>query len=141
PLNAKSRIIMNTTEQIESTIRALENKRYDAVMNKNLEELAKLAHPKLSYAHSSGGVDTLEEYLQKINTGFYVYKKIEHPIDSFTILNNIVLVRGEMNGEIIVGGEKKTLKNKTLTVWVYIAEEWRFLSYQPTPTIRMPFIS
>ena len=126
---------MNNNNEIESRIRELEDQRYTAVLDGDFQAFSKLMHPSLSYAHSTGSVDTLASYLEKCEAGFYVYHRIEHPIDSITVVGDIVLVRGEMNGEITAGGAIKHLRNKALAVWINGAEGWKLLAYQPTPIV------
>jgi len=126
---------VNNNKQIETLIRALEDQRYDAVLAGDFQAFAKLMHPDLSYAHSTGSVDTLASYLEKCDAGFYVYHHIEHPIDSITVVGDTVLVRGEMNGEITAGGVQKQLRNKALAVWVNGPQGWKLLAYQPTPFV------
>lgn len=124
---------MTVTTDAAVTIHALEEARYQAVVDKDWDTFAALCHPELSYSHSSGITDTLAEYLAKGRSGFYVYHRIEHPIDSIRIVDDIALVHGEMNAEITAGGRDKTLRNKCLAIWKYAEGHWRLLAYQPTP--------
>ncbi len=126
---------MNSISKTNSIIRELENERYQAMIARDFVGLSKLMHSELSYAHSSGSVDSLSSYLKKCEAGFYIYHYVEHPIDSIFIIENIALVRGEMNGEISVNGKKKQLKNKVLAVWANESQGWKLLAYQPTPAI------
>ncbi|MBV7549845.1 nuclear transport factor 2 family protein [Pseudomonas sp. PDM26] len=124
---------MKNHNEVENLIRALEDKRYDAILAGDFEAFRAFAHPDLSYAHSNGVVDTLESYLNKCLNGFYVYHRIEHPIQSIKVVGDIALVFGEMNGEITSGGIAKTLRNKALAVWEQRKGEWKLIAYQPTP--------
>jgi len=124
---------MNNPRETESLIRALEAQRYRAVVFGDFDTFAELAHPELVYTHSNGLVDSLQSYLMKCREGFYVYHRIEHPIDSVRVIGDIALVLGEMNGEITSGGIQKTLRNQTLAVWAHTDGDWKLLAYQPTP--------
>ncbi|AMB88060.1 DUF4440 domain-containing protein [Pseudomonas agarici] len=128
---------MSDMSKIDSIIRELENKRYRAMVARDFVGLSKLMHSELSYAHSSGSVDSLSSYLRKCEAGFYIYHHIEHPIDSIIIIDNTALVRGEMNAEITVDGKKKQLRNKMLAVWINESQGWKLLAYQPTPVIQI----
>ena len=121
----------NTTDTL--TIRELEDARYDAVVGQDFDTFTRLCHPDLAYSHSSGDTDTLETYLDKVRSGFYVYHKIEHPIDFVRIVGDVALVVGEMNAHITAGGRPKRLRNRCLAVWKYSGSGWRLLAYQPTP--------
>jgi ketosteroid isomerase-like protein len=116
----------------EATIRALEDARYDAVVRGDIAAFVELAHPDLTYTHSTGTVDTLDSYRGKLESGFYDYHRIDHPIDRIVIVGDTALVIGEMHADITAGGTRKTLANRALAVWVRVDGVWRFLAYQPT---------
>lgn len=124
---------MTTVSDVTTTIRELEDARYRAVVDKDWDTFASLCHPELLYSHSSGVTDTLQEYLDKVREGFYVYHDIDHPIDVIRIVEDIALVIGEMNAHITAGGADKTLRNKCLAVWKNTDGKWLLLAYQPTP--------
>ncbi|TBU90922.1 nuclear transport factor 2 family protein [Phytopseudomonas dryadis] len=124
---------MNSTMETETLIRALEEKRYAALVLGDFDSVFDLAHPHLSYTHSNGLVDTRDSYRQKCREGHYVYHRIERPIHAVRVLGETALVFAEMNGEITSGGVRKTLRNNTLAVWCLHNGEWRLIAYQPTP--------
>ncbi|AUM69468.1 nuclear transport factor 2 family protein [Pseudomonas fluorescens] len=117
----------------EQIIRSLEKQRFQAVVDGDFNQFAALAHPELAYVHSSGTVDTVESYLKKCHSGYYVYKSIDHPIDEIRVYGESVLVIGEMNAEMIINGEARSLRNKSLAVWVKLEGHWKLVAYQATP--------
>lgn len=117
----------------EQIIRSLEKQRFQAVVDGDFNQFAALAHPELAYVHSSGTVDTVESYLKKCHSGYYVYKSIDHPIDEIRVYGESVLVIGEMNAEMIINGEARSLRNKSLAVWVKLGGHWKLVAYQATP--------
>ena len=117
----------------EQIIRSLEKQRFQAVVDGDFNQFAALAHPELAYVHSSGTVDTVESYLKKCHSGYYVYKSIDHPIDEIRVYGESVLVIGDMNAEMIINGEARSLRNKSLAVWVKLEGHWKLVAYQATP--------
>jgi len=124
---------MTTTKDVATTIRELEDIRYQAILAKDWDRFAELCHPALAYTHSNGVTDTLDSYLEKVRSGFYVYHDVDHPIDFIRIVDDVALVVGEMNAHTTAGGTDKTLRNRCLAVWKNTTEGWRLLAYQPTP--------
>ena len=122
---------MNTAVDTDA-IQALEDRRYAAVVERDFDTFAALAHPELTYTHSNGAVDTLETYVEKCKSGFYVYHHIDHPIDTITIVGDAAVVIGEMNADLTAGGVRKQLANRALAVWVRVDSTWKLLAYQPT---------
>ncbi|MEU8483370.1 nuclear transport factor 2 family protein [Streptomyces sp. NPDC048641] len=117
---------------VESTIRTLEDTRYEAVIAGDIEAFAALAHPELAYTHSNAAVDTLDSYLEKLRSGFYVYHSIEHPVDRILVSGDTAVVVGEMHADLTARGVRKTLANRSLAVWVRERDHWLLLAYQPT---------
>jgi uncharacterized protein (TIGR02246 family) len=121
-----------TDIDIEKTIRSLEDARYEAVLKGDFDAFAALAHPELTYTHSNGAVDSLDSYREKVETGYYVYHRIDHPVDRIVVSGDTALVVGEMHADITAGGARKTLANRALAVWVHGDDRWRLIAYQPT---------
>jgi ketosteroid isomerase-like protein len=117
---------------VETTIRALEDARYDAVIAGDVDGFVALAHPELAYTHSNAVTDTLEEYRNKLASGFYVYHRIDHPVERIVVSGDTAVVVGEMHADITAGGARKTLANRCLAVWVRQDRRWLLLAYQPT---------
>jgi len=122
----------STDVDTETTIRALEDERYEAVLRGDFDAFAALAHPELTYTHSNGAVDSLDSYRDKVENGFYLYHRIDHPVDKVVVSGDTALVVGEMHADITAGGTRKTLANRALAVWVRADGRWRLLAYQPT---------
>ncbi|MFI9408564.1 nuclear transport factor 2 family protein [Nocardia gamkensis] len=118
--------------EVESTIRTLEDARYAAVLAGDVEAFADSAHPDLVYTHSNAVVDTLDSYLDKLRSGFYVYHRIEHPVDRIVVVGDTAVVSGQMNAEITAGGVRKQLRNRAQAVWVRHDDRWLLLAYGPT---------
>lgn len=114
-------------------IKSLEEERFKAIVEKRYEDFAKLAHPDMTYTHTSGITDSKESYLSKLFGGFYDYKWIEHPIHKIHIIGDVALVFGEMHCDLVAGNVSKSLKNKSLAIWKKENSIWLFYAYQPTP--------
>jgi ketosteroid isomerase-like protein len=121
-----------TDHEAEATIRALEDSRYDALVRGDISAFVELTHPELAYTHSDGSVDTLDSYREKLESGYYVYHRVDHPIDRIVVEGDTALVVGEMHADITANGARKALANRALAVWVRVDGEWRFVAYQPT---------
>lgn len=115
-----------------AVIREFEDRRYTAVVEGDFATFAALAHPELAYTHSDGTLDSLSSYLDKCASGFYVYHRIEHPIERIVVVGDSAVVIGEMHADLTAGGIHKRLANRCLAVWVREGEEWKLLAYQPT---------
>ena len=111
---------------------AAEDRRYRAMLDADLATLDRLCADDLSYAHSSGVRDTKAEYLAKVASGYYVYRRIDHPVERVAVVGDTAVVVGRMTADLVVDGAEKTIDNLALAVWVRAGAEWRLLAYAPT---------
>jgi hypothetical protein len=111
---------------------AAEDRRYRAMLDADLAVLDQLCAPELSYAHSSGARDTKDEYLGKVRSGYYVYRRADHPVERVAVLGDTAIVVGRMTCDLDVDGVPKTIDNLALAVWTRVTGSWQLLAYAPT---------
>jgi ketosteroid isomerase-like protein len=109
-----------------------EERRYAALIGPDLPTLDRLFHERLSYAHSSGVRDTKAEYLEKVRTGYYDYRRLDHPVERVEVVGDTAVVVGRMTADLTVDGTPKTIDNLALAVWTRGTGGWQLLAYAPT---------
>ena len=117
----------------EQDVLDAENRRYQAMIDADMETLDRLCADEVSYAHSSGARDTKAEYFEKVRSGYYDYHSIDHPVERVEVLGDTAIVVGRMTADLSVQGTRKTIDNLALAVWAKDGGEWRLLAYAPTP--------
>ncbi len=123
---------MAGTDDDVAAVLAAEDRRYRAMIAADLDTLDELCADELSYAHSSGARDTKAEYFEKVRTGYYVYRSVDHPVERVAVVGDTAIVVGRMTADLEVQGTRKTIDNLALAVWVRTASGWRMLAYAPT---------
>lgn len=119
---------MSATEEVL----AAEERRYRALVDTDLAALDRLFADALSYAHSSGVRDTKDEYLTKVRNGYYVYRRVDHPVERVEVVGDTAIVVGRMTADLTVDGVPKTIDNLALAVWTRASGSWQLLAYAPT---------
>lgn len=120
-------------DTVKAEILDLEDRRYQAVVDGDFDTFRRYCHPDLVYTHSDGSRDSVASYLDKVESGFYVYHRIDHPTDDVLVSGDTAIVVGEMNASITANGKDKDLVNNCIAVWVRENGSWLLLAYQPTP--------
>jgi hypothetical protein len=123
---------MGHDPEAEKAVLAAEDRRYRAMQDGDLATLEQMCADELSYAHSSGARDTKDEYLAKVRSGYYVYQRIDHPVERVEVVGDAAIVVGRMTADMLVGGTPKTIDNLALAVWTRASGNWRLLAYAPT---------
>jgi hypothetical protein len=121
---------------VDEAVRAVlaaEDRRHQAMLDADLTTLDALCADELSYAHSSGARDTKDQYLGKVRSGYYVYRRIDHPAERVAVVGDTAVVVGRMTADLDVDGTPKTIDNLALAVWTRASGQWQLLAYAPTP--------
>ena len=123
---------MTTDDDAVQEVLAAEDLRYRAMIEADLDALDRLCADEVSYAHSSGVRDTKDEYFGKVRSGYYVYRRIDHPVERVEVVGDTAIVVGRMTADLLVDGVAKTIDNLALAVWARQDGAWRLLAYAPT---------
>ena len=115
-----------------SEINDLEDRRYAAIVDADLDALDELLSDDVMYAHSDATVDSKASYLELLRNGTLVYHSLEHRTETVVSRPGVVVVGGTMSGSIHMHGAAKTLNSRVAAVWVAEGDRWRLLAFQPT---------
>jgi ketosteroid isomerase-like protein len=121
-----------TTDDVPAVL-AAEDRRYQAMLDGDHEALDALCADELCYTHSNGVRDTKAEYFGKLREGYYVYHRIDHPVERVEVAGDAAMVVGRMTADLTSGGVRKTIDCLATAVWTRSGSGWRLLGYAPTP--------
>ena len=117
-------------------IKALEDRRYRAMIDGDTAVLDALCSDDLIYTHSKGDHDDKRSYLHKVGSRHFTYLEVTHPADRILVVDGAALVTGRMTAKVSVAGRGIVhVDNRYLAVWVREHSGWKFVAYQPTPII------
>jgi len=126
---------MQTEDAAIDEIKALENRRYRAMIAGDAAVLDELCSNDLIYTHSKADYDDKPSYLHKVGSRYFTYLEITHPADRILVVDGAALVTGRMTAKVLVAGTIVHVDNRYLAVWVREHGAWKFAAYQPTPII------
>ncbi len=114
------------------SVRAAEKQWAKAVVARDFAALERILAPGLIYAHSTGVIQTKEEYLGKLRSGRQRYDAIEHEKTTVkvygdaAVAHSIVVMKGESAG--------KPFDNRLMMMHFWVKENgaWRLAAHQTT---------
>jgi len=129
--------IMETkmAEDVSSTIAALEDERYAALLSGDRGKLDRLLDDRLRHVHSSGHVDDKASYLSDFGR-IWQHRSIERQDQTIVPLGDSALVFNTLHIDVQVADGLRKVDARALTVWNKSGDAWRvvavFLATIPT---------
>ena len=114
-----SNVVYSETELLGS-IDALRN----AMMRADLDLLKAHASPDLSFGHSNGYVQTLDEFAETIRSGEEVFKRVDLTGRNVKITGNTAVARHHFSADIVYKGELKVFELEIVQIWKK-TDRWR----------------
>ena len=125
-----------TNDRLAAEIRALEDRRCQSMIDKDLKTIDALYADELVYTHSNAGVDDKASYLGSIKSGKFDYKAIKRPDEKIQIFGDTAVVTGRAEINVRVNGVDRDLNSRYLIVWVKRGGGWQVVAWQSTPIPR-----
>jgi ketosteroid isomerase-like protein len=122
-------------EDVSSTIAALEDERYTAMLSGDTEKLDRLLDDRLRHVHSSGHVDNKTSWMSNFGR-LWQYRSIERQDRTIVPLGDTALVFDTLHIDVQVADGLREVHARALTVWTKSGGVWRvvavFLATIPT---------
>ncbi|RYY68065.1 MAG: nuclear transport factor 2 family protein [Chitinophagaceae bacterium] len=103
-----------------------------AMISGDRGQLMQTTTPGLSYGHSSGLIETQEQFVEKLASGKSDFVSINISNETIQLYKNTAIVRHELNAETNDNGTPGTVKLKVLLVWVQQGNGWLLAARQAT---------
>lgn len=120
-------------QELTGVIRALEDRRYAAMIAGDAAALEDLLADDLRYTHSNAVVDTKASLMGLLATGKLTYRATRPVIDDVFIYGAAALVVGSVELDVTAGGADRTVRVRYTNLWVNTEGRWRFAAWQSTP--------
>lgn len=117
----------------EAEVLALEERRWTAQINEDLEALDELLSDELRYTHSNTIVDTKTSYIEAIANKTFDYRNADRSDTEVQIVGGAALVTGRADIHVVAGDRDLQLAARYSVVWVDRGDRWQLLVWQSTP--------
>jgi ketosteroid isomerase-like protein len=112
-------------------IQRLEDKRYAAMLGKDVATLDRLLHDDLVYMHLNGVADTKASYIAGLLDGVSEYRRIERSDVSIKIHPHAALVFSRLSMSVTVRAQAREVEARVLVVWTPSGDNiWRLIGVQ-----------
>ena len=116
----------------DSEITQLEQQRIAAMMAADTATLDRILSPDLSYTHSSGKLETKEQFLDGIRTGALKYKTVAPEGLSVRLYDSTAVVTGRCHFQVEAEGRPLDLQVRFTDVYVKRSGAWQLVAWQST---------
>ena len=111
-----------------------EDARRQALVANDVDALRTLLADDLVYVHSTGGRDTRDSYIAKLQGGALRYLEVAFTDLQVSPRPQAAVVTGRMSAVILKDGERKSVSSLFMTVWMPNAQgRWQLRAHQGTP--------
>jgi ketosteroid isomerase-like protein len=116
----------------EDEIRAVEKDWAAAVVAQDFAKLDRVLDAKLIYAHSTGKVESKEEYLKRLHTGAQKYDAIEYEKTAVHVYGDTAVAHSHLTMRGTSNGAPFNDHVMMLDVWVKAGGRWQLTAHQTT---------
>ena len=114
-----------------AALRAADDARVAATLAADQAKLSPILSDNLTYAHSTGGVDTKASYIESLTTGKLKYAEFEYQDRKFTLVSpNVAVMTGKTKVKTINDKGPSEAVLGFLAVWREEDGHWRFFAWQ-----------
>jgi hypothetical protein len=116
----------------ETAVLKADSDRFVAMLKADVAALEKLLAADLSYAHSSGAVQTKDEFVNDLKTGTLKYVSIEPRDQKVRVYGTVAVVTGGAAVHIIQRGTDQSFQLRYTNVQVLRNGAWQMVAWQAT---------
>src|SRR5690606_19585133 len=103
----------------------------EAMLKPNEQVLNKLTSDKLSYGHSSGTIETKEQFVQTLISGASVFEEIQTTGQTVDVQDNTAIVRHTLSAKTNDPGKgPASIRLGIMLTWVKSNDGWQLLGRQ-----------
>ena len=116
----------------EAVVRAVEQRRFEAMTSGDLRALDTLLADDLTYTHTTGKVDTKASLLEDLRAGRLVYDSIAPAETHVHVFGNAATVAGMARMKVRANGEARRFGIRFTETYVNRRGRWQLVAWQST---------
>lgn len=121
-----------TGDAAHAQVLAAERARAEAMTAGDVDALDALLDDECSYVHSTGAIDTKDEYLDRLRTGALVYRTVRISEQEVLELGDGCAVSHRMDAEMVLGGVVRPYQGHVISLYRRTSGVLRLIYLQAT---------
>ncbi|MNF66012.1 hypothetical protein D3C87_1118250 [compost metagenome] len=117
---------------IEQQIRTLEERRRQAMIDRDMDFLESIYTRDLTYSHSDGKSDSKASYLQGMQAGIWIYRGFKSREEQMRRVGDCIVMNGLIDMDVVIRGEPMLLNSRYISVWKSGNNGWQMIAWQST---------
>jgi hypothetical protein len=114
-------------------VRALEDRRIEAILKKDIKVLEELLAGDMTYGHSNGAAENKKVFIDNLRTGARTYTAIGRRDVNIRLYKNTALITGIAALKAALNGNPVNIGDvRFLAVWIKEKGKWKFAAWQST---------
>lgn len=102
-----------------------------AMLANDRASLLSLTHPKLSWGHSNGVIETQQETVENLANKVFVFPELEFSDNMVTVSGDLAVVRNIMSASTAHQSEAPgKVRISVLLIWQHVDGNWKLLARQ-----------
>jgi ketosteroid isomerase-like protein len=114
-------------------VKALEDRRYAAMIAADVAEMEELFADTLRYTHSHSGIDTKRSFIEMLTSGNFAYRSVRRLTEEYLEYDDTVIISTHVNLDITVGDTERLINSRATVTWARTGGRWQFVAWQSTP--------
>lgn len=124
-------VVLASAQTAEEKLATTLKRFHQALIEKNTVSINQQTDKGLSYGHSNGWVETKNDFIKNLETGYTSYKSIKEDSLQIVINENVAHARFVGDYEVSLnGGNAVVYRLKVLEVWVKKGKRWLLFARQ-----------
>lgn len=106
----------------------MERRRCQALLDADTDALAGMLSDDLTFMHANAVADDATALLRKMRGGTIVYHELKVSEEKVTDLGGAAILASRLTAEVSVGGARKSIDNRTLSIWRKETGGWKLIA-------------
>lgn len=119
-------------ETVEQSALDFQSERFAAMVEADIDRLDEILADELSYAHTTGWVETKEQFIQTVASGVLDYQAMVPRDTDVRIYGEIAVITGFCDLQGLLRGEPVSLTIRFLDVSRRVGDAWQLVAWQST---------